>query len=405
MLTPREALEKIFEHTRPLDAEDVSLAQAVDRTLAVDLVARIDLPPFDNSAMDGFAVVAEDVAHASKVNPVLLHVHEKVRAGLMPTTAIKSGQAIMIMTGAPLPQGTTAVVMKEATDYNGNGDVKVLFPADAGDNIRSKGEDVRQGSALLKAGARIRPYELALLAAQGFWNVRVISRPIVGVLATGDELVDPAQDLIHGKIHNSNGPALLSALKHWNLEPTDYGIAKDDPADLEPKLKQALAECDVLLVSGGVSVGDFDYTKTILEKLGVKEVFWKVAIKPGKPLFFGVTSDNTCVFGLPGNPISALVCLEEFVRPALEKLQGFVPKHPSYHLIGKALNEYPLPADRRQYLFCQANSGKNGFELTILRPQGSAMMGMATRANALALPYEDARQIKSGDEVPFRWLK
>jgi molybdopterin molybdotransferase len=405
MLTPSEALGKIFERLVPLGQESVNLIESVDRTLGQDITAGIDLPPFDNSAMDGFAVVAEDVAHASKESPVILNVNEKIRAGLMPTTSVKSGEAVMIMTGAPLPQGATAVVIKEATEIDGNGAVRVLFPTSVGDNIRPKGEDVQKSNLLLKAGCRIRPYEIAVLAAQGFSEIAVIRKPIVGVLATGDKLVEIGQVLGPGKIHNSNGPALLSALRHWDIEGNDFGIAKDEPVELEKKVLRALESCDVLLISGGVSVGDFDYTKTTLEKCGVNEVFWKVAIKPGKPLFFGVTKDNKYVFGLPGNPISALVCLEEFVRPALEKLQGFVPKHPSYHLKGRALNDYPLPANRRQYLFCQASSVGGNFELKIIRPQGSAMMGMATQANALALPDEDARQIKKGDDVPFRWLK
>lgn len=405
MLTPHEALEKIFEHVTPLEMEEVDLIQAVDRTLAEDVAARIDLPPFSNSAMDGFAVLAEDVAKASKSSPVFLHVQEKVRAGSIPNVRVKKEEAVMIMTGAPLPQGATAVVMKEATQFDGNGKVHIFYPAVAGDNIRPQGEDVQKGSLMLKAGTRIRPYEIALMAAQGVSEIRAIRKPVVGILATGDELVDLTEDLSHGQIHNSNGPALLSALKHWDVDGKDYGIAKDDPVQIKHKLKQAIKNCDVLLVSGGVSVGDFDYTKAILEKVGVKEIFWKVAIKPGKPLFFGVLEKNKYVFGLPGNPISALVCLEEFVRPALEKLQGFVPRHPSYHLVGKALNNYLLPADRRQYLFCKAASGKNGFELTIIRPQGSAMMGMATQANALALSPDGARQIKAGDEVSFRWLK
>jgi molybdopterin molybdotransferase len=405
MLTPHEALEKIFERVVPLELENVNLVESVDRTLGQNMIATIDLPPFDNSAMDGFAVMADDVAQASKEAPVLLKVQEKIRAGLLPTTKVKKGQAVMIMTGAPLPQGATAVVMKEATQYDGNGDVRILYPAGQGENIRPRGEDVQKNNLLIKAGTRIRSYEIALLAAQGFSEIPVIRKPVVGVLATGDELLDLDQKLIPGKIHNSNGPALRSALRHWDVEGKDFGVAKDDPVELEEKIVRALAECDMLLISGGVSVGDFDYTKTTLEKVGVQEIFWKVAIKPGKPLFFGITKNNKYVFGLPGNPISALVCLEEFVRPALEKLQGFVPKHPSYHLKGRALNDYPLPANRTQYLFCQARAAKDNFELKIFRPQGSAMMGMAAQANALALPDENARQIKKGDEVSFRWLK
>ena len=184
----------------------------------------------------------------------------------------------------------------------------------------------------------------------------------------------------------------------------DLGIVKDDPERMEEALRSALPESDVLLVSGGVSVGDFDYTKTLLEKLGWKEVFWRVAIKPGKPLLFGLYREKL-VFGLPGNPISVLVCLEEFVRPALEKLRGYVPGHPSYHLRGRADDDYPKPADRQQYLFCRAEPEGDDYRLRILRPQGSAMMGMAARANALAISPIGVRRVRRGDVLPFRWLK
>jgi molybdopterin molybdotransferase len=405
LITLHEALEHLFTAVQPLGTERVALSQAVDRTLAEEVTAVVDLPPFDNSAMDGFAVKAEDVGTASKDNPVLLNVHHQVRAGALPLASLKMGEAVMIMTGAPLPAGATTVVMKEASEYNQDGKVKILFPAEPGDHIRPKGEDVQAGSVLLPAGKRLRPYEISLLAAQGFMDVAVIRHPRVGVLATGDELVAGGEECGPGKIYNSNGPALLSALRRWNVTGLDMGIGQDHPVALQEKIRDALAFCDVLLISGGVSVGEFDYTKAALTACGVAEVFWKVAIKPGKPLYFGRTPQNKYVFGLPGNPVSALVCLEEFVRPALEKLQGFSPRHPSYHLKGTAVNNYPLPAGRRQFLFCEASCKEGSFHLSILRPQGSAMMGMACRANSLALPDENVRRINKGDALSFRWLK
>lgn len=404
MLTADEALTKIFDHVHPIGIERVALSEAIDRTLAADLTARYDLPPFDNSAMDGFAVSDSDVLPASQETPVVLRVSQQIRAGDLSNIAVKPGNAVMIMTGAPLPQGATAVVMKEATSMNGSGTVTVYHSASAGENIRRQGEDIRRGAPLLKAGVRLRPYEIALLAAQGFSTVPVVRKPMVGVLATGDELVPVKKKLSRGKIYNSNGPAVCAALRHWKMDVVDFGIAKDNRRGLKKKIARALKKTDVLLVSGGVSVGDFDYTKSTLEALGVREVFWKVAIKPGKPLFFGVMKDKY-VFGLPGNPISALVCLEEFVRSALERLQGFEARHPSYHLSGKALNDYPLPSGRRQFLFAQARSKGHGFELHIIRPQGSAMMGMAVSANVLALAPEGARKINAGDDIAFRWLK
>jgi molybdopterin molybdotransferase len=228
----------------------------------------------------------------------------------------------------------------------------------------------------------------------------------VALIATGDELISPSAPLSPGKIRNSNGPALASALTRWGISTLNLGVVPDEPKALEEAFSRGLSEADVLLVSGGVSGGDFDYTRDVLAKIGVQEIFWKVAIKPGKPLFFGVGPEpRKSVFGLPGNPVSVLICLEEFVRPSLEKLQGKNGRHPSYHLKGKAINGYLTPKDRRQYLFCRVNAGPDGFDLEIIRPQGSAMLGMVVQANGLALAPMDRGRVDPGDLLPFRWLK
>lgn len=409
MIPPDEALRLIFEHARVLGEEKVPLARAVDRVLASEIRAREALPPFDNSAMDGFALRASDIEDATPRNPVELAVLETVRAGETGRLEVKPGQAVRIMTGAPLPRGADSVVMQEMTEPGAGGTVKLAHATRPGSHVRSRGEDVLAGSPLLDAGALIRPYDIALLAAQGITDVPVIRRPRVAVLATGDELVDAREALSPGKIRNSNGPALDAALTRWGVPVVNLGIAPDEPEALRKTLAAASARADVLVVSGGVSVGDFDCTKSVFAALGIREVFWKVAIKPGKPLLFGVLeapgAAPKLAFGLPGNPIAALVCLEEFVRPALETLQGYAPKHPSYHLTGAALNDYPKPEDRRQYLFCRAEPAPGGYELTIIRPQGSAMLGMASRANALAVAPAGVARVKRGDALQFRWLK
>lgn len=403
-ISPDEALRLIFEHAGALAAEKTPLALCVDRVLAEEIRAAHALPPFDNSAMDGFAVRAQDLAGASPLAPVELTVLETVRAGRTGSLAVGPGQAVRIMTGAPMPSGADSVVMVELTGPGAPGKVAMTRPVLAGSHVRSRGEDVVEGSALLEAGARLRPYDIALLAAQGVAEVSVVRRPRAAVLATGDELVDAREPLTPGKIRDCNGPALHAALSRWGVPCESLGVAPDEPAALRAALSSALDRADVLLVSGGVSVGDFDFTKSALAAAGVREVFWKVAMKPGKPLFFG-TAGAKLVFGLPGNPIAALVCLEEFVRPALEKLQGHAPKHASYHLTGTALNDYPKPADRRQYLFCRAAQGARGYELSIIRPQGSAMLGMASRANALAIAPEGVSRVAAGETLAFRWLK
>ncbi|OGR84880.1 MAG: hypothetical protein A2901_00785 [Elusimicrobia bacterium RIFCSPLOWO2_01_FULL_54_10] len=409
MLTPEEALQQILTHTPILLPETVPLEQAEGRVLAEELFAQSELPPFDNSAMDGFAVRSADVADAGPDRPVKLKMLDVVRAGSLPRLALQPGQAIKIMTGAPIPKGADAVVMKEFTSSTEDDWITIFRAPKKNENIRPKGEDIRVGQSLALSGLRVRPYDVALLAAQGFKMLSVVRKPKVAVLATGDELVSLTEPLAPGKIRNSNGPAIAAFLSRWKVPCRDLGIAGDDPARLEEMLRDAFAFADVLLVSGGVSVGDFDYTKAVLEKSGVREIFWKAAIKPGKPIFYGLKADEgggkKIVFGLPGNPVSALVCLEEFVRPALEKLQGFTPKHPSYHLQGKAVNAYPKPKDRQQYLFCNARGSENDWELEIIRPQGSAMLGMACQANALAVARIGIDQVCPGDRLPFRWIK
>ncbi len=408
MLPATEALRLILKHASVLDHETVLLSKAGGRILARDLKAPDSLPPFDNSAMDGYAVRAADLKAASAKNPVELTVRGVVRAGAGARAKLKAGEAARIMTGAPLPRGADSVVMQERVLPGAPGRVKMTQPAKAGDHIRARGEDVKAGSLLLKKSIPLRPYEIALLAAQGLTKIPVIRRPTVAILATGDELVACSrQSLAHGKIRNSNGPAMLAALSRWDIPAVDLGIIKDDPKKLQTALRSALSQADVILVSGGVSVGDFDYTKAAFPKAGLREIFWRVAVKPGKPLLFGVSKrrPTKLVFGLPGNPLAVLVCLEEFVRPALEKLQGHAPKHASYHLLGKTVNDYPKPKDRQQYLFCQAKRGPEGYDLRIIRPQGSAMLGMAAQANALAIAPLGVARVRQGESLPFRWLK
>ncbi|MBI4376956.1 MAG: molybdopterin molybdotransferase MoeA [Elusimicrobia bacterium] len=402
MIRANKALSLILRHVQPLRAETVPLSQACGRISAATLLARRQLPPFPNSAMDGYAVRSSDCAAPGRELGRLV-LQRTSRAGQAMGARILPGRAIKIMTGAPLPKGADAVVMKEYC-VEKDGRVRVLRPPQRGQHIRKAGEDVGRGDLLLEPGVLLRPYEIALLAAQGIGRVPVIARPRVGLLATGDELVDSSRPLLPGKIHDSNGPALAAAVSRWGAWVVSRGIARDDRGPLKRALRRSLSGCDLLLASGGVSIGDFDYTKRVLEELGVRIIFWKVAIKPGKPLLFGLFGRKP-VFGLPGNPVSALVCAEEFVRPAIEKLQGRAPAHPSYHLQGTLENVYPAEGSRQQYLFCVASGGPEGFRLKAIRPQGSAMMGMSCRANALALAPIGVTPLRPGMRLSFRWLK
>ncbi len=401
MITPRTALARILANVRALGLESVSLSEAVDRVLATDLRARADLPGFDNSAMDGYAVHAADCALGTS-RP--LKVLATARAGFRARLRVGRGEAVKIMTGAPLPPGADAVVMKEFTAPGPDGTIRILRAPGRGDHIRPRGEDVRRGARLLRKGVRLRPSEIALLAAQGIARVRAVRRPRVAVLATGDELVSGSGRLAAGKIRNSNGPALSAALSRWGARVVLSRVVRDDPASLRRAVRAALSRADLVLVTGGVSVGDFDHTREVLQNVGAWIVFWKVAMKPGKPLLFALRGGKP-VFGLPGNPVAVMVCLEEYVRPALETLQGHEPGHPSYHLAGTADNTYPKPGDRQQYLFCRARASGDGYRLSIIRPQGSAMLAMACSANALAVAPIGVRRVMPGDRLAFRWLK
>ncbi|OGR88860.1 MAG: hypothetical protein A2992_09285 [Elusimicrobia bacterium RIFCSPLOWO2_01_FULL_59_12] len=405
MLSADEALQKILEAVRPLErAETVPLTQAAGRILACDLTARVDLPPFDNSAMDGLAVRAEEVRGASAQAPARLPVQALLAAGAEKGTALLPGQAIKIMTGAPVPEGADAVVMKEWTRAV-NGMAEILHAPKPGEHIRRRGEDVRRGETLLPRGSLLRPYEIALLAAQGWTQAAVWARPAAAIVATGSELVSTGTpELGFGQIYNANGPALAAALGRWGVDTIDFGIVPDEKEALRGAFQRAEAEADLLLISGGVSVGDFDWTRILLEELGLQVVFWKVAIKPGKPLLFGIWNGKP-VFGLPGNPVSALVCLEEFVRPALEKQKGQAPAHPSYHLQGVLGADFWKEEGRQQCVFCRVLESPSGFQVHVIRPQGSAMVGMACKANALAKIPAEARRLTKGTPVAFRWLK
>lgn len=404
MITPQEALALILEHAAPLPPESVPLAEAAGRVLAEPLVCREDLPPFDVSAMDGYAVRTEDCRAAADNAPAALTSAALIKAGHRGGVTLGARQAARIMTGAPVPAGADAVIMQEVVEAAEDGLIRIARPPRRGQHIRLRGEDARAGTTLLEPGTRLRPYEIALLASQGAAAVSVLSRPTARVVVTGDELLDASQPPAPGRIRDSNGPALAACLQRWGCLVSRAAAAADAPAALERALGAALAGCDLLLVTGGVSVGDADFTKDVLERLGVRRLFWRVAIKPGKPLYFGVLG-RKLVFGLPGNPVAALVCAEEFVRPAVERLQGLRPAHDSYHLRGTALNDYPKPADRQQYLFCRARRSEAGYELQILRPQGSAMLAMTSRANALAVGPLGAARVKTGDCLAFRWLK
>lgn len=387
MISAAEALKKVLRKARRVGAERVPLAQALGRVLAKTEKAGQPQPLFDNSTMDGFAVRTRDAA---------ARVIGVSAAGRPWTGVLKPGSAVKIMTGAPIPRGAQAVVMKELVEES-DGWIKLLHRPKAGEWIRKTGEDLRKGAVLIAQGRELRPMDIGLLAGQGIDPVLVFRKPIVAVLSTGTEL-SRAKTLKAGQIRDANGPAIAAAVRAWGAEALELGAAPDSRAVLANLFLKGIKRADMIVTSGGVSVGEYDLLPSVLEALGFKKEFWRVSMKPGKPVLFGTLSGKP-VFGLPGNPASVLCCLELFVRPALAKMRG-LPPAPSFPLEGRAANAFDLPRSRQQFLFCAAK----GAALEIITPQASHMLGRVSRANALAEAPAGAAKIRPGDRLPFRYV-
>ena len=315
MIELHEALKIVLDTARPLGSERVELDRAMNRVLAEDVVSDLDMPPFDRSTVDGYACRRADLAGK-------LSVIETIQAGVAPAKTLGPRQCAKIMTGAVVPQGADCVVMVEQTEPAG-GDAIRCRGRQTQDNICRRADDVRTGQVVLKKGDRIRPQQVAVLASVGCVRPLVARRPKVAVVATGDELVDPTVKPGPSQLRNSNSPQLAAQLNALGVSPGDYGVVKDIEADIDRVLGTALAENDVVLISGGVSVGDFDFVPGALRRNRVRLLFERIAVKPGKPTLFGLTDHSYC-FGLPGNPVSAFVIFELLVKPFLFRLMGHV---------------------------------------------------------------------------------
>ncbi|MCP9486753.1 MAG: molybdopterin molybdotransferase MoeA [Gaiellaceae bacterium MAG52_C11] len=390
LLTIDEALALVLQRAQPLEAEVVLVAQAAGRVPADDVQALVDLPPFRSSAMDGFAVRVADT-------PGRLRVVARIPAGRPAERALAAGETMGIATGGSVPDGADAVVPIERVEDGGD-EVAVSEGVSDQDNIRSIGSDIRVGDPLLSAGLVLGPAQIGALAAAGVAELRCARRPRVAILSTGTELRPPGTVLEPGQIYESNAPMLAAALESSGAEVTRLAAVADDPDAHRAALKQGL-EADVLVSSGGVSVGPHDLVRRIAAELGVEEVFWGVAVKPGKPVAFGVRG-RTLVFGLPGNPVSALVACELFVRPALRALQGVIAPGPAY-AVGRLAT--PLRANSGRDELVRACVRIEAGE-TVLEPlsgQESHMIARAAGADALVLVRRGERDPVSGDRLPF----
>ncbi len=390
LLTIEEALGRVLARARPLAVEHVPVAAAGGRILAEDVAARVDLPPFASSAMDGYALRADDT-------PGDLPVVFRIAAGVPAERRLEPGEAMAISTGGSVPEGADAVVQIELVAENDNR-LKVPSPVERGANVRPAGGDVRSGELVLSAGTRVGAAQVGALAAAGVAEVPVTRRPRVVVLSTGTELRAPGDRLEAGQIYESNGPMLAAALVAAGAEVERIGPVADDEAEHRRALERGLG-ADVLVSSGGVSVGPHDLVRRILGELGVEEVFWGVAVRPGKPLAFGTRGD-TLVFGLPGNPVSSLVSVELFVRPALLALQGAADPGPVYET-GRLTSSLRRSTARDELARARTTRDRDGTLLEPLSGQESHMIARAAGADALVLVPSGEGEIAAGETVRY----
>jgi len=393
-----QAQQIVLDACRVLGCETVASVDAQGRVLAAPVIAGRTLPPADCSAMDGYAVRAEDLAGASESTPVELAVVYEVAAGGHPDRPLAAGEAARIFTGAPLPPGADTVVVQEDTSARADR-VEIPIAPRPGENVREAGEDIRRGDAVLEPGTRLGPAHLGLLASLGRSLVRVHQRPTVAILSGGDELVDPDGDAAGGRIVSSNTYSLAAHCREVGAEPINLGIARDTPEDLERLLRNGL-RADFLVSSAGVSVGDHDYVRPVLEKLGCRLLFWGVLMKPGYPLAFGrfAEGEGPLVFGLPGNPVSAMVTFEQYIRPAIRKATGhrvwFRP------LVRARLTEtLTKKAGRLHFVRVQLAEKDGEIEATSTGNQSSGVLRSMTLAQGLMIFPAEATEMQANAEV------
>ena len=392
-----EARRIVLEHARPLGAEEVALDDALDRVLAADAVAPADVPPFANSAMDGYAVRAADTAGA----PVALTLAGESRAGAGTAAALREGEAIRISTGAPLPAGADAIVRQELTEADGDA-VVVREAVGVGNDLRAAGEDVRAGTLVVRAGALLGPAELGVLASLDVARPAVARRPRVALIGTGDELADPGVPLAPGAIRDTNGPALTALVRRAGGDVVSRVRVGDDLEATVAALRDGLAAADVLVTAGGVSVGPHDHVRPALARLGTREAFAGVALRPGRPTTFAIAEDGTLVFALPGNPVSALVTFHLFVAPALAALHG--RRAEARRAVATAAAELPGAPGRTVVVRCRAELRDDGWRVAPTGAQGSHVLTSMLGVDAFALVPPEQAVIAPGEQVPIELL-
>jgi len=417
MISVEQALEKVLGCVDILEEEECPILSCLGQVLAEDIYSDINIPPQDNSAMDGYAVQSRDTRGASQQAPRFLHVIDTVAAGSISRRKLKSGTAIRIMTGAPIPKGADSVVRFEDTDearHKESGqrfptEIGILCEAKAGLNIRRAGEDIARGAMVLSQGTVIKPPQVGVLASLGRSQAMVIRRPVVAILATGDELVDINQPLSAGKIYSSSSYSVAALALHYGGIPRILGIALDSEDSIVAGLRQGL-NADMLITIGGVSMGDYDIVKDVLAKEG-EITFWTVRMKPGKPLAFGTIRGvskagmprNIPHLGLPGNPVSSMITFELFARPAILKMMG--KKKLTKPIIEAVTEDSVVNSDGRR-IFARAVVEKRGgqYFARLTGPQGSGILTSMSLANGLVIIPEDKARVEAGEVVQVMML-
>ncbi len=416
MISVEEARQRILAVIERLPAEDKEMADALGQVLAEDVVSPVTIPPLDNTSMDGYAVRAADTSGASPALPVTLSIVGEVAAGYIFEGEVVAGTAVRIMTGAPMPRGADAIVPFEETDEpqgrnfgsfaKGRASVGVLRAAEPGANVRSAGEDVTQGSEVLRAGTKLGAAQIGVLASLGRRTVRVYRRPVVAIISTGDELLEMGQPHEAGKIYDSNSYSIAALVREAGGIPLRLGISRDTVADLTARIQEALASCDLLITSAGVSRGDYDVVKDVLLREGEVD-FWTVRMRPGKPLAFGSfrAPDGRRVphIGLPGNPVSSMVTFELFGRAAIYKQsarEGW--EHPTLRVV---VEDRIVNSDARRFLARGIVRQEQGrYVASLTGPQGSGILTSMALANALVVCPEDVAALEVGDEADAMML-
>ncbi|EJO5347643.1 molybdopterin molybdotransferase MoeA [Clostridium botulinum] len=401
MITIEEALKIIKKETKTIGVETVDILSSLNRVLAEDIYSKDILPPFNKSAMDGYAIKFEDTKICEDGIDTKLNIVGLIRAGEYYEEELKNGEAIKIMTGAAVPKGANAVIQIEKVKCKNN-QLIISDPVKKDTNIIKMGEEINVGDLALTSGKVIRPTEIGFLASLGYSKILTYRTPKVAIISTGDELLDIDDELQKGKIRNCNEYSLIALCKNLGVEFISLGIAKDEKEVLKQKIIEGLENADMVITSGGASVGDFDFVEDVLSEIGVKVKFTSVAIKPGKPVTFATFNDKF-FFGLPGNPLSLITTFEQFVKPAIKNISGF-NKIEDGKILVTALSNFKGKNNRRKYIYANIIEENGTYYAKDLGNQCSNHLMTMSKANGIIIMNEDVHEIKVGEKVYGKFI-